>query len=358
MTEQSRHWDGTLLGDASYAPYSALKWAEQERLAHGQGASFPNYGILEGTGDGTYPPLRLQATSPASTNVELRPGAALVRGYFYENTAIMNLAVGANASGNPRIDTVILRVDFVAQTIRAAIKQGTPAGSPARPSLQQDTSIWEMPLADIAVANGFATITNANVTTRRRSVLSLTAGWQPIANPINYVPGGTYAAGFAFTTGFHAIAVPFTLAGNMLLSDVRLRHTLNNFNYTIEWGIYTQDVNDGNTSENTLRLVASGGGSGSATPGSNIAVPGSLVTQILSPGTYWLVLRGTGSDFLRIGVVAAGNFDEVGYRSTTAFPVAFGQIPQTLDMVTGWTTVADPIAVRLRGRVFGQSAVL
>src|SRR5690242_11576305 len=101
MAEQSRHWTGTTIGDATLAPYSASKWADQERLEHGQGTVFPNYGVLQGTGDGTYPPLRTQATSPASAQIEIRPGSALVHGYLYENSSTINLTVGANASGNP-----------------------------------------------------------------------------------------------------------------------------------------------------------------------------------------------------------------------------------------------------------------
>src|SRR5688500_5163194 len=159
MTQTSAPWEGILLGDAADAPYSSAEWAHLWALLHGVGASFPNYGVIKGTGGGTYDPLQVTATSPASVTVEVQAGAALVNGRLYENTSAVTLAVSANASGNPRIDTVIMRVDYIAQTVRLVIKQGTPAVSPARPALQQDTSIWETPLADIAVANGFSTLT-------------------------------------------------------------------------------------------------------------------------------------------------------------------------------------------------------
>src|ERR1044071_3881223 len=136
MTESSHVWDGVLTGDATTAPYSAAEWAHREALLHGAGTVFPNYGVINETGDGTYSPLAVRAKSPASSNIEVEIGSALVNGRLYENTAALTFTIGANASGNPRIDTVVLRADFVAQTVRAAIKQGTPAGSPSRPTLQ------------------------------------------------------------------------------------------------------------------------------------------------------------------------------------------------------------------------------
>ena len=131
MTERSEVWDGIILGDSTDAPYSSLEWAHRTALLKGIGSVFPNYGIISGSGAGTYPPLEVRAKSPASTNIEIEIGAALVNGRLYETTAAITLTVGANASGNPRIDTALLRVDYVAQTVRAILKQGTPAGSPA-----------------------------------------------------------------------------------------------------------------------------------------------------------------------------------------------------------------------------------
>src|SRR5690349_840753 len=137
MTEYGLPFDGVLTGDATKAPYSAAEWARQYKLRHGVGASFPNYGIVAGSGDGTYIPLQVNETNPVSSNVQVQIGAALVDGRFYESTAVVTLTINANASGNARIDTVVLRLDYTLQTIRLAVKQGTPAASPARPTLQQ-----------------------------------------------------------------------------------------------------------------------------------------------------------------------------------------------------------------------------
>ena len=100
--------------------------------------------------------------------VKVKTGRACVRGHWYENTAEETVAIAANASGNPRIDRVVLRLDPSANSIVLAVVQGTPAGSPSAPSLTQtDVGTYELTLAKVAVANGASTITAGNVTDER-----------------------------------------------------------------------------------------------------------------------------------------------------------------------------------------------
>jgi hypothetical protein len=96
-------------------------------------------------------------------------GTAWVRGHFYQSTAEEVLAVGANASGNPRIDTVVLTLDPTANSIVLAIVAGTAAAAPVPPTLTQtDTGVYQYPLANVTVANGAATIAATDVTPRAR----------------------------------------------------------------------------------------------------------------------------------------------------------------------------------------------
>jgi hypothetical protein len=79
----------------------------------------------------------------------------------------MTVAIAANASGQPRIDLAVLRLDRSTWTVTFQIIQGTPAASPAVPSYTQTdstTGVWEIPLARIAVANGASTIAAGDVT--------------------------------------------------------------------------------------------------------------------------------------------------------------------------------------------------
>jgi len=93
------------------------------------------------------------------------------------------LAVGANASGNPRIDAVVLYVDLAASPNAGgtnvailAVVAGSPAASPVAPS---DSAILTaigasnpfIRLANVTVANGASTILNANISDQRTNIV-------------------------------------------------------------------------------------------------------------------------------------------------------------------------------------------
>lgn len=363
MTEYGLPFDGLITGDASVAPYSSDVWAHMWALSKGVADAFPKYGIFKGSGNGTYEPLAVLATSPASANVEIEPGAALVNGRFYENTIATQLAINANASGNPRIDTVILRLDFTLLTIRLAVLQGTPAGSPVAPTLTQNTSFWEIPLADVAVANGFSSLAQTTITPRQRDVLTSARGWMPYAFPLSFVVNGNYNAGSsisAFGVNFGCVAIPFVLSGNLLLAQVDFwQIAVGVGTYNWGWDVYAQDTNEGLTAENTLRRVAysdsaTGNNPGAASMYSCPAVGNNAVA--LPPGAYWLVIqrRGGSLGFSMGAIAAAGQFLQNTCKSKN-IGAANGN---TLDMVAAtWNAQTNIPAVMLRGRVFGQSSL-
>lgn len=163
MTETSRFWSSTSPGDAG--PYSADQFAQYTRYLFGDSANADS-GPITGSGVAPDPGLTVQQRGAgANMSVDVTAGAAFVNGTFYYTDSTVNLAIGNNVSGNPRIDTVILRKDWSAQTVRLFVKQGTPAGSPVPPGLTQSSgTTWEIPLYDVAVANAAASITNANIT--------------------------------------------------------------------------------------------------------------------------------------------------------------------------------------------------
>lgn len=100
--------------------------------------------------------------------VKIRSGRAHIQGKWLNSDAEESLAIAANGSGNPRIDRVVLRLDRTADTLILAVLQGTPAGSPSAPALTQTTSgIYEVSLAQVAVADGASTIAAGNVTDER-----------------------------------------------------------------------------------------------------------------------------------------------------------------------------------------------
>lgn len=171
MTEYSIPQQGVLVGDATRAPYDADEFALDFLASLTGFGRRDNYGVLYGYDNGSNFSLEVTQVAVASANVELKIGAAMVRGTIYVNDATLTTAISANAAGNPRIDTLVLRKDYAAQTVRAAVRQGTAAASPIPPTLTQTANItWEIPIADIAVANGFSTITDSNITPRHEFI--------------------------------------------------------------------------------------------------------------------------------------------------------------------------------------------
>lgn len=121
--------------------------------------------------------------SPGDTGIITAPGSgtriitvrlgklAFVRGHLWSSgTSDVNLAsLAANASGNPRIDLVVLRYTRSTGVVAVAVITGTPAASPSAPAPTQTlttSGVFEIPIAQVAVANGATTITTGNITSR------------------------------------------------------------------------------------------------------------------------------------------------------------------------------------------------
>src|SRR6185369_427541 len=126
---------------------------------------------------GVHPDMgnKLSVTQNGSPNMSVivKSGIALVGGtenasqgsYFVMNDADLNLSIGANGSGQPRIDSVFFKVQDtqysgVTDACSLVVVAGTPAGSPSPPSAPANA----IRLANVAVANGASSITNANIT--------------------------------------------------------------------------------------------------------------------------------------------------------------------------------------------------
>ncbi|KAK2701927.1 hypothetical protein QYM36_019428 [Artemia franciscana] len=153
----------------------------------------------------------LEVTGDSSgLNVKVAAGAGYVRGHYYASTAIETLTIDAG-DGNPRIDTVVLRLEYGSvNDIHLVVVKGTPAASPVAPSLTQtETGVYEFPLANVAVAAGAVTISAGNVTDRRlmfaaafQAAVGIELAWSQITGkPSTFAPSAHTHAGGDITSG-------------------------------------------------------------------------------------------------------------------------------------------------------------
>ena len=123
--------------------------------------------IGEGIKTGALNELEVFADS-TGMQVKVRSGQALVRGHYYQNTAEVALSLEAADLTNPRVDTVVVELDPSANSIVLEVVTGTPDASPTpEPVVQTDAGVYQIKLAEIAVAAGATTITAGNVTDTR-----------------------------------------------------------------------------------------------------------------------------------------------------------------------------------------------
>lgn len=90
--------------------------------------------------------------------VKVNRGYAWIQGHYYEETTEVVLPIASSDTSNPRIDRVVILLDWNEETIQLAVLQGVPAVSPVAPALTQNDARWEIQLAQVRVEAGVSTI--------------------------------------------------------------------------------------------------------------------------------------------------------------------------------------------------------
>lgn len=251
MTITSRPYTGNAAGGFS-GPYSAQDWRTTWFQLFGNSDLATNSdgdaGILLGVGE----ELVVRADSPASANVIVNTGAALIAGMWVYNDADVTVAVPANATGSNRLDIIYIQYDSTAGIYTASI--GIATGTVNLPTLTQNlAAVYQIPLAYLVVPNGFTTIAatdifdwrvTANATKRvkvlvqnvsgsamnagdavvwststSQAVTTTTSALDPIAGFVeHYIPNNGY--GYIVTQG----VAPVKITGTVARGD-RLSHT-------------------------------------------------------------------------------------------------------------------------------------
>lgn len=113
--------------------------------------------------------LRVSAAASGLT-VTIQPGMAMVRGRYYaledDGGAAKTLNLAAAVS-YPRIDRIVLTLDYAARTVALGVLQGTEAATPKAPELTRDSTQYMLSLAQVYVGVGAATLTASGVTDER-----------------------------------------------------------------------------------------------------------------------------------------------------------------------------------------------
>lgn len=147
----------------SYFPFDAGQGSNvTEEQWHKMSKHWIETGVLETIMNN----LEVYADS-SGMQVKVKSGAAWINGHYFESDTEEVLSVGNADPTNPRIDRVIVRMDRGLNLIELAVLQGGSAVSPTVPTLTQNTTRWEISLAQINVDAGVLTITPDKVTDDR-----------------------------------------------------------------------------------------------------------------------------------------------------------------------------------------------
>ena len=144
----------------------------------------------------------LQVMESTGMDIAVSAGTAKINGDF-ESDSSATLTVASNSSGGTRYDLVVARVEIGTTNAELAIKTGNL-------NPQQNNTIWELPLAMIAVTNGAVSITNANITDLRIFYGDLSEKLLvDVTNSTDY----TITAGQEKTLSFDTVTTDFYLYG-------------------------------------------------------------------------------------------------------------------------------------------------
>lgn len=212
--------------------------------------------------DGVLPDVgnEMAVSATGSTmSVSVGTGAAVVQGILYDQVSASVLDIDTAHATNPRIDTIAVQivpagagVDIEGRSELVVVK-GTAAATPAAPALTQTNSLWQHPIADVAVGAGVTAIGSDKVTDRR-SIISVEIDNENVFDAIK----GNWVAGAGVSVSAGASTVTTTLdteyvrdlIGDMLVAGSNITLSVNDagntvtINSTASGGLTAEQVQD------------------------------------------------------------------------------------------------------------------
>ena len=120
--------------------------------------------------DGVFvnPSASLQVTAYSGMTVAIEPGYGMIKAKYITNDSPFYLTLDSADPTNPRLDRIVLGLNYADRSITAYVKKGTAASSPTAPVLTRTAGVlWEISLATISVSAGATAITQADITDDR-----------------------------------------------------------------------------------------------------------------------------------------------------------------------------------------------
>lgn len=113
--------------------------------------------------------MQVKASTNPDMHVSVQPGSGWVNGYYITvpDDSPEQLTVPTANPSLSRIDSVIMGLNYVQREIQLYIKSGAVSASPSAVTLQRDSNLYEMELAQITVSAGMASISQSSITDMR-----------------------------------------------------------------------------------------------------------------------------------------------------------------------------------------------
>ena len=162
--------------------------------------------------DGVFvtPSTSLQVTASSGMTVSIAAGYGMIKAKYINNDSPAYLTLDSADSTNPRLDRVVLGLNYANRAISLYIKKGTAASSPTAPALTRTAGVlWELSLATIEVSAGASGLTQADITDDRAD--SSLCGY--VTGLVQQIDTSTLFAQFtsAFYNWFNALTQSLTV---------------------------------------------------------------------------------------------------------------------------------------------------
>lgn len=206
--------------------------------------------------DGVFatPATALQVQANSGMTVQVTSGWGFIKCHWLNNNAPLLLTLDAADPILSRTDRIVMRLDTAGRLCELAVKKGT-SGSTSAPTLTRvEGGIWELSLAQIAVAPGVTVITQAAITDERAD----TSACGYVTGLIDQIDTTNLFAQFnsAFTTWFDGIKDDIKSATIMIDLHSRYIASVGDTNIPINISAYNSTLDIINVYINGMRLQA------------------------------------------------------------------------------------------------------